>query len=345
VLPSFSIVIPSHHRADLLTACLRSVCSYAPPATQIIVVDDGSINGSISRAATAFEGVEVIRNPSASGFCKAANRGIAHASGEIVQLLNDDTEVMPGWAEQALRAFADPRVGAAAPLVTIHSSENKVDSAGDRYYWGGIAAKRHHRQILDAAECRAGPVFGASGSSAFLRRAAFVAVGGFPESFGSYFEDVDLAFRLHRAGYSVLFEPGSRVTHRVSASFGRPSRRLLEQQSLNEERVFWRNLPWPALAHALPHHLAVLVAKAWIRWRDGGLAPFLTGRMRILGEIENLRRHRRWLDELWPLPSFEKWQIEKSYWGGLRAQNVGERLPLANSIGVSRLAVSASTAL
>ena len=107
-------------------------------------------------------------------------------------------------------------------------------------------------------------------------------VGAFPENFGAYFEDVDLAFRLNRAGWQVRYEPASRVFHRGGSSYGRAQRRLLEQQSRNEERVFWRNLPGPALRRALPRHLGVLAAKAWRRWHEGGLAPFLCGRLRDL---------------------------------------------------------------
>src|SRR5205823_3453670 len=126
------------------------------------------------------------------------------------------------------------------------------------YYLGGVAGKRGHGEPLGPAYLRACRVFGASGSSAFYRRDVLLRVGAFPETFGAYFEDVDLSFRLHRAGYQVCFEPAARVLHRVSASYGRPRRRLLEQQSRNEELVFWRNLPAAALTRAVPLHLAVL---------------------------------------------------------------------------------------
>src|SRR5439155_17661490 len=90
-------------------------------------------------------------------------------------------------------------------------------------------------------------VFGTSASAGFYRRSALDRVGLFPEEFGSYFEDVDLAFRLNRAGFRTMYEPASRVLHHVSASYGRLGRRLIERQSCNEERVFWRNLPASAL--------------------------------------------------------------------------------------------------
>jgi GT2 family glycosyltransferase len=310
--PSFSIVIPSHNRADLLAACLNSVRRHAPSGTQIVVVDDGSPDRQVSKTAEAFNGVETVHLPKRRGFCVAANVGIRQASGSIVELLNDDTEVASGWAEPALEAFRDKAIGAVAPLVLYHSSD-KVDSAGDRYYWGGVAGKRGHNQPFVPGLYRPAKVFGASGSSAFLRREAFLRVGGFPESFGAYFEDVDLAFRLHRAGFQVQFEPRSRVLHRVSASYGKPSRSLLEQQSLNEERVFWRNLPWPDLLQALPHHLAVLAAKAFVRWRNGGLAPFLSGRLRLLSETADLIAHRRRLADLGPGGNVRGWSVDRTY--------------------------------
>ena len=116
------------------------------------------------------------------------------------------------------------------------------------------------------------------------------------------------------AGYRVLFEPRSRVLHRVSASYGTPGRRLLEQQSRNEERVFWRNLPGRVLARALPRHLAVLAAKAWRRWREGALAPFLCGRLRVLGEVAALLRHRRALRPLGGALDVRAWHVEDRYW-------------------------------
>src|SRR5262245_51949398 len=74
---SLSVVIPSHNRADLLRLCLASVERFAPPGTEVIVVDDGSPGGIVSQAAAEFVGVKVIRRAKSGGFCAAANAGIA----------------------------------------------------------------------------------------------------------------------------------------------------------------------------------------------------------------------------------------------------------------------------
>jgi GT2 family glycosyltransferase len=186
----------------------------------------------------------------------------------------------------------------------------RVDSAGDRYYLGGVAGKRGHGAVLGPTHLRPCRVFGASGSSAFYRRDVLRRVGALPASFGAYFEDVDLAFRLHRAGYDVVFEPAARVLHHVGASHGRPGGALLEQQSRNEERVFWRNVPARELPRTVPLHLAVLAAKAWRRWREGNLAPFLRGRLQVLAEAPALLRHRHALAALGPPASLRRWCVE-----------------------------------
>jgi hypothetical protein len=111
----------------------------------------------------------------------------------------------------------------------------------------------------------------------------------------------------------VRFEPASRVWHRVSSSYGRRSRRLLEQQSRNEERVFWRNLPGRELLRALPLHAAVLAGKALRRWSQGELVPFVCGRLRVLGEAAAIWRHRRRLSGLGAADRLESLCVDRHH--------------------------------
>lgn len=244
----------------------------------------------MSRVAGRFAGVQVLRRSRPGGFCAAANAGVAAAAAAVVELLNDDTEVTPGWAETALRWFADPRVVAVAPLVVQDDPARRcrglpprIDSAGDEYDLGGFARKRCHGLDWAQRPTEPGPVFGVSAAAGFYRRDAFLRAGGFPEHFRAYFEDVDLSFRLRRQGGEIVYEPGSVVWHRVSASYGRrPAWRVLELQSCNEERVFWRNLRGRERLRRLPRHLAVLAAKAVKRFHEGTVLPWLLGRLRAV---------------------------------------------------------------
>jgi GT2 family glycosyltransferase len=299
-----------------LWRCLTSLKRYAPPQTEVVVVDDGSPGTIVSRTASAFAGVTVVRQARARGFCAAANAGIAAATAPVVELLNDDAEVTRGWADAALAWFANDRIGAVAPLVLQNDPARRskglpplIDTAGDEYDLGGFARKRGHGQeagdrkqetgnrrqetggnapsgsLLTPVSCllSAELVFGASACAAFYRRTAILRAGGFPEHFRAYFEDVDLSFRLRRLGFEIVHDPASIVWHRVSSSYGqRPSRRVLEQQSCNEERVFWRNVRGLDRLRFLPRHAAVLAAKAVKRFQEGTLLPWMMGRIRAV---------------------------------------------------------------
>ena len=121
---------------------------------------------------TSFREVRVVRlAKSARISCGWANQGIRQR-GEIIELLNDDTIVTPGWAEAALAMFASSNVGAVAPLVLQGSPDDKyrirVDSAGDDYDLGGFARKRGHRGPLTGELLTPCDVFGASASSASI---------------------------------------------------------------------------------------------------------------------------------------------------------------------------------
>ncbi len=210
----------------------------------------------------------------------AANAGIAAASGSVIQVLNNDTEVTPGWAQAGLAPFADATVGSVAPLVLVRSDPSRVDSAGDRFAVFGWPSKRGHGQ--DAGTWMAhpsGPVFGASGSSAFYRARALETVGAYDPAFGSYYEDVDLAFRLRWAGYSCVFEPSCRILHEVSASYDHTRPDLQRRMARNAELLFWTDLPAAWLIAALVPHLGFTCLQALWRFARGRARPFLAGKL------------------------------------------------------------------
>ncbi len=283
MLPPLAIIIPSFSRVDLLEACLRSVVQYAPEHTEILVIDDASPNSSVSGVSLLFPGVRVLRLNARRGFAHAANLGIAHTRAPIVELLNDDTEVKPGWADAALKWFDDPRIGAVAPLVLQHADVLRIDSAGDVYDRGGFARKRGNGKLFSDAPRKwnqPGEVWGVNATAGFYRRAALERAGGFPEDFVAYFEDVDLSFRIRNAGFTIWYEPNSQVLHHISASYGKkPERSILVRQSCNEERLFWRNTRGWHRYRWLPRHACVLLGKACLRWKQGTLAPWLQGRV------------------------------------------------------------------
>jgi GT2 family glycosyltransferase len=293
-----SIVIPSYNGRGLLGPCLASIrrCRPRDPGLpiEVIVVDDGSSDGTADWLAHAHPDVKLILMDRNSGFCAAANAGIAAARGRFVQLLNNDTEVSPGWVETGLAPFADETVGSVAPLVLVRSEPGRVDSAGDSYAWVGWPAKRGHGQ--PAKRWAAHPVeevFGASGSSAFYRASAIRRVGGLDPLFGSYYEDIDVAFRLRWAGYRCVFTPQCRIYHDVSATYDHGSPELQRRMARNAELVFWSNMPAAGLVFSILPHAAFVAAQAVWRLMRRRLGPFVAGKRDALEAWPQIRARRR----------------------------------------------------
>jgi GT2 family glycosyltransferase len=294
------VVIPTYNGRELLSRCLASIARHRPRtselAIEVVVADDGSRDGTAEMLARIHPEVCLVQLKQNGGFCAAANAGLAAARGRFIQLLNNDTEVAPGWIEEGIAPFADPTVGAVAPLVLLRRDPKRVDSAGDSYALVGWATKRGHGEPAAIWSKRpAEEVFGASGSSAFYRAEALRCTGKLDPFLGSYYEDTDLAFRLRWAGYRCVFTPRSVVYHDISASYDHGSRTLQRRMARNAEFVFWANLPGPLLAAAVVPHLAFVAFQAFWRMAHGRLGPFLLGKwdaVRAWREISRRRRHR-----------------------------------------------------
>ncbi|MHB1556214.1 MAG: glycosyltransferase family 2 protein [Isosphaeraceae bacterium] len=285
--PLCSIVIPTYNGRDLLARCLASIERNRPDSSrwpiEVVVADDGSTDGTAEWLAESFPWVRLERLARNGGFCSAANAGIAAARGAFVQLLNNDTEVTPGWLEAGLTPFVDDTVGSVAPLVLVRSEPDRVDSAGDSYAWVGWPMKRGHGQAASRWSSRpVEEVFGASGSSAFYRASALQKTGGLDPLLGSYYEDIDLAFRLRWAGYRCVYNPSCRILHDISATYNHGSSSLQRRMARNAELVFWSNLPGWRLALAAGPHLAFIAAQGLWRLTRGRLGPFLAGKREAL---------------------------------------------------------------
>jgi GT2 family glycosyltransferase len=291
-------VIPTFQGLELLPACLESVRRHTPdPATialEVIVVDDASTDGSAEWVAREYPEVRLLRLDRNGGFARAANAGLAAATGEFIQLLNNDAEVSAGWAEAALAPFDDPAVGSVAPLVLLRRDPSRVDSAGDVYLFVGWPAKRGHGEAAASWQDRRDEeVFGPSGSSAVYRAAALRVVGGFDDRLGSYYEDIDLAFRLRWAGFRCRFAPDCRVLHDVSATYRHDRPDLQRRIARNAELVFWRNLPARWLPVAIPGHLLFVGLQFGWRLIRGRPGPFLAGKIDALKHSQQLGPDRR----------------------------------------------------
>jgi len=227
-------VIPLFNKAELTRACIRSISANTAAGTyELIVVDNGSTDGTQALCAELPDEVVVLRNDVNRGFAKACNQGARAAAGDHILFLNNDTEVHPNWLPPALAHLDDPDVGAVGskllyPDGTIqHCGVVLVEDLTDTNkftatHWlagspGDTEASNSPRQFqVVTAAC------------ILLRRAAYEQAGGFDERYWNGYEDIDLCLQLGGLGWKVMYEPASVVTHVESAS-GPERFRLVDQ--------------------------------------------------------------------------------------------------------------------
>jgi N-acetylglucosaminyl-diphospho-decaprenol L-rhamnosyltransferase len=220
------VVIPSWNGRALLERCLPTIVD-EPGLASVIVVDNGSDDGTAPMLAERYPAVEVVVLPENRGFAGAVNAGVAAGSAEAVVLVNNDVECDPGFVEEVLRPLAgDERVGMVAALL-LRPGRSAVDSYGvevdrtlsafPRFAGAAWPVEVHERALAMP-----------SGGAAAYRRAALDAVGGFDEGLFAYMEDVDLGLRLGAAGWRCAGAAAASGIHMGGATFGRRPRRQVE---------------------------------------------------------------------------------------------------------------------
>ncbi|BAF59265.1 MAG: glycosyltransferase family 2 protein [Pelotomaculum sp.] len=254
--PLASVVIPNWNGRMLLQTCLASLRRQTCRDFEIIVVDNGSSDGSAEMIQACYPEVRLIRLSRNEGFSRAINRGIRAAAGKYIALLNNDTEADPKWLGELIKALEqNPEAGFCASKMLNFFQRNLIDNAGDRLaFYGNITGKGE----IDAGQYdRPRWLFSACAGAAIYRREMLMETGLFDEDFFAYYEDVDLGLRAQLMGYRCLYVPTAVVYHIHQATSDRmPARRFLFLQR-NIVFVHLKNLPLKLLLKMLPAFLAV----------------------------------------------------------------------------------------
>jgi GT2 family glycosyltransferase len=216
-----SVVIPHWNGIRFLPDCLDALAKQTYPAIEVILVDNASEDGSQALIREQYPWVKLIELPENRGFTGACNAGIAASEGEVVALLNNDTEVDPNWAEAVMDAFArHSEVGSVASKMLLFDKRDHLHTAGDTFSRDGRAGNRGvwQRDVgqYDTEEY----VFSACGGSSAYRRAMLDQIGVLDDTFFFLMEDVDLGWRAQLAGWRCLYTPRAVVYHHLSATGG-----------------------------------------------------------------------------------------------------------------------------
>jgi GT2 family glycosyltransferase len=206
--PDVSVVIPNWNGLHWLAGCLDAVARQELAPAELIVVDNGSSDGSVAYLRAEHPEARVLALADNTGFARAANEGIRTATSEFVALVNTDVVLAPDWLRR-LRQVLRQDAGAAAVACKMLDLEDPtlVYDAGDVLRRDGCCIQRGRRCRDDGSWDAPGEVFGVCAGAALYRRDAVLAVDGFDERYFAYLEDVDLALRLQLAGWKCRYEP------------------------------------------------------------------------------------------------------------------------------------------
>ena len=218
-----SIIIPNWNGMHLLPTCLDALRRQTYKDFEVLVVDNASEDGSVELLQREYPDVKVIRLERNRFFSGAVNEGIRRSSGEIIVLLNNDTEVEPQWLAELTKALDEnPEAGMVASKMLLFDRREVLNSAGDYYQRDGVPGNRGVWERDEGQYDSAVAVFGACAGAAAYRRRMLDEIGLLDEDFVGYCEDVDLNFRAQLTGYKCAFAPRARVYHRLSATGGGP---------------------------------------------------------------------------------------------------------------------------
>lgn len=271
---SVAAVIPHWNRAELLRAVLENLRAQTRRFDRVIVVDNGSTDGSPAIAESL--GAEVIRLPKNIGFAAAVNRGIEHAGdAEWIAILNNDVTLEPQWLERLLSsagdaAFATGKILSARDHSVIDGTWDEISRGGCAYRCGSGAK--------DGPEWnQARAIRMASMTACLVRRCVFDQVGLLDERFESYLEDVDFGLRCAKSGLEGMYVPSAVAYHLGSSTLGRWNSDTVRLIARNQKFIVAKHFEgleqWPIVAGQLLWGLVALrhgCGRAWLEGRSAG---------------------------------------------------------------------------
>jgi GT2 family glycosyltransferase len=264
--PLVSIVVVTWNGLHLLPACLASLHAQTYPNLEIVVVDNGSTDGSAAwLEQVASTRVHVIQSPVNLGFAGGNNLGIQAGKGQYVALLNNDATAEPGWVEALVAAAeADPGVGMCASKIYLQDGDGVLDSAGGLLLSRDGIGRGRGRLERDGPEfARSGEALLPSGCAALYRRAMLDEIGLFDADFFAYCEDSDLGLRGRLAGWRCRYVAEAVVFHRYSGTARAYSPFKAFQVERNRLWVVIKCFPLPLALASLPCSLVRYLAQAY----------------------------------------------------------------------------------
>jgi len=291
-MPAISVVITNYNGKHFLEACLNSLERQAFKDFEVILVDNGSSDGSLEYVRENFPAVRIIALAENLGFCGGNNVGIREARGEYIALLNNDAEAHPRWLEELKNALDNHNdVGFCASKMFLQDQPGIIDAAGGIFYSCGVGAQRGYREREDGRFGEAEYVFSACAGAAIYRQKMLDDIGLFDEDFFAHGEEVDLSFRAQLRRYKCLFVPTAVVHHTGGGTMKHDS---------DERRYLWHRNRFYVLVKNMPADLLIknlfpIVCYSFLR----DVSWFLQGKGRVVlrVKLDSLKNFKKMLQK------------------------------------------------
>jgi len=243
-MKTISVIIANLNGEQYLPDCLQSLASQTFTDFEVIVVDNGSSDGSLSLLEKDFPWVKVIRLETNTGFARGNNIGFEASSAEYAATLNNDTICDKGWLEALYEtARTDKGIGMVASKIYLGRDGSELDSVGMLVYPDGMSRQKGHGETDKGQFDGTGEVLFPSACAALYRRKMLKQIGYFDEDFFSYCEDTDLGLRGRLAGWKAVLAPKATVRHLYSQTRGRYSEFKAFHVERNHFWVLLKDLP------------------------------------------------------------------------------------------------------
>jgi GT2 family glycosyltransferase len=292
-----AVVIPNWNGAHLLDACLLSLRAQDLPASSVIVVDNGSTDGSRELLRDHHPDVMVVALTSNRGFAGGVNAGFRAAirsGADMVALLNNDAEADQGWLAALVSAGeAHPEAGVVTGKLLLADGTH-LDCAGEGMSVWGMPYPRGRGEVDRGQYDVPDQVFAASGGASLYRVSMLLEVGLFDERFFAYLEDIDLSFRARLRGWDVRYAPAAVARHRMGATSATLPGFTYRHTLRNLTLLYCKDMPAALWWRSLPRFLVEWALIASSGLRRGQVAAFATavaGTVRHLPPTLRARRH------------------------------------------------------
>ena len=293
LLEKISVIIVNWNGKRFLSECLDGLRRQIYQDFSVILVDNGSKDGSIDFVNRNYPEVRTIALPKNVGFPAANNYAFKTIQTEYIALLNNDAVAHNLWLKNLLDALdSHPEAGFAASKMVFSDNSEIIDRAGDAYTRAGTGLLRGRGKSVSNYNKQEW-IFGACAGAALYRTHMLKDIGLFDEDFFLLYEDVDLSFRAQLMGYKCLFVPEAVVYHKASSSIVYDSPISVYYSHRNLEWVYIKNMPSHLIPKTIWLHIIYDIAAFLFFTTNGRIKEFMEAKWDALMGLKRILKKRR----------------------------------------------------